>query len=207
MFMLALLLATMVMTATSAEVLVAERTAEAVLDYPKARTLIDELLTRPDAAPMEVLAAHVLAGQIERTVGNNVAAREHFLIVLRTDSDWQLVDDAPPKVRTFFELVRQDVIAEQQALALVPATTVVDEAEVDEVRKAPPVAGLVVGGVGTAVVAAGVVTGIVGETMFADAGNAFDDRASGRAMALAGWSGVAIGVVVGVVGIGLLLAE
>ncbi len=199
---LALLLATVLMGATSAEVLVSARAAEADLDYPKARALIGELLARSDAAPVEVLQAHVLAGQIERTSGNDDGAREHFLIVLRKDPAWVLPDNAPPKVRTFFELLREDVQAERreaEKIMVAPTPTTTAPA------KASPVAGFVVGGVGAVVVVAGAVTGVVGELGFANANADFENRAGSRAIALAGWSGVAVGVVVGVVGAALLL--
>jgi len=200
---LALLLATVLMSATSAEVLVAARAAEAELDYPKARSLITELLARTDAAPLEVLEAHVLAGQIERTAGNDDGAREHFLFVLRRDVAWTLPANAPPKVRTFFELVRDDVVAESKATV---APAIADGPLLSPATKAPPIAGFVVAGVGAAVAVAGVATAAIGESGFADAGSAFEERASNRAVALAGWSGVAVGVVVGVVGIALLVA-
>lgn len=125
--------------------------------------------------------------------------------MLQKDIGWSLADNAPPKVRISFELLREDVNAEQQAAALLPVTTAADAADVARLEKQAPVAGFVVAGVGATVAAAGVVTGVVGERIFADAGSAFSDRASGRAVALAGWSGVAIGVVVTAVGVAVLV--
>lgn len=195
--------ADIVVSGSPAEVLVAARAAEADLDYERARRLIDGLLSRPDCGPQERLQAHALAGQIERTAGNDAVARDHFLIVLRADRTFALPANTPPKVRTFFEAIRDEVAAEPVVV------TPVEVAGPVVVERAPPspVAGIVVTSVGAAVGVAGIITGVAGEVVFADAGGNFDDRQNGRATALAGWAGTAVGAVVTVVGVVLLLAE
>lgn len=175
----------------------AARRAEADLDYGTARALIDAVLANDQATPVERLHAHVLAGQIERTAGNDGLAREHFLVVLRAEPTWALPAEVPPKVAMFFELVRQDVVAEQLVVVAPPAPAAV---------AAPPIAGIVVTSVAGAAVVAGVVVGALGEGQFAQSSASWDARSAGRTMALAGWSTATVGVVLGAVGAALLVS-
>lgn len=182
---------------TVAAALDAARQAEADLDYATARTVIAAILTNAAATPAELLQAHMLAGQIERTAGNDALAREHFLVVLRAEPTWSLPTDAPPKLAMFFELVRQDVLAEQPVVAEVPEP---------EAVAAAPIAGIVVTSVAGAVAVAGAVVGAVGEAQFAQPSASWESRGAGRAMALAGWSTTTVGVVLGAVGAALLVS-
>ena len=177
----------------------AARSAEADLDYATARALIAAVLHSDQATSAQLLQAHVLAGQIERTAGNDGLAREHFLVVLRAEPTWALPADVPPKVAMFFELVRQDVVAEQ------PVVVVVAPPEPAAVA-APPIAGIVVTSVAGAAVVAGVVVGVLGEGQFAQSSAPWDARSAGRTMALAGWSTTTLGVVLGAVGAALLVS-
>jgi hypothetical protein len=193
-------------TAPGADVatqLEAARRAEADLDYATARALIEAVLANSTTTPTQFLQAHLLAGQLERTAGNDALARDHFLVVLRADPRWTLAADAPPKLAMFFELVRQDVVAEQAAVAAAAAV-----APVAPVAPPPatPVAGMVITGLGGAAVVAGAVVGVLGEVQFAQDASTWDARNSGRTMALAGWSTATVGVVLGVVGGALLVS-
>jgi hypothetical protein len=69
----------------------------------------------------------------------------------------------------------------------------------------PPLLGVVVTAGGGALVAVGVGAGIAGELMFARTDALFEDRASGRTLALAGWAGAVVGAVVGIVGAAALV--
>jgi hypothetical protein len=111
----AVILSSLLLSATPAADLAEARAAEADLDYPRARTLIVGLLNRTDISDRELLEAHYLSGQIERILGNDIEARRHFLIVLSTQPEWSLAPDTPPKVRTFFEVVRTEVKERQRA--------------------------------------------------------------------------------------------
>jgi hypothetical protein len=176
----------------------AARRAEADLDYATARALIAAVLQSDQATSAQLLQAHELAGQIERTAGNDGLAREHFLVVLRANPTWALPADVPPKVAMFFELVRQDVVAEQPVVVVAPP----EPAAV----AAPPIAGIVVTSVAGAAVVAGVVVGALGEGQFAQSSASWDARSAGRTMALAGWSTTTVGVVLGAVGAALLVS-
>jgi hypothetical protein len=206
----AVLLSSLLLSATPAQDLAEARAAEADLDYQRARVLLVGLLDRKDMSDRERLEAHYLAGQIERILGNDTEARLHFLTVLSTQPEWTLAPDTPPKVRTFFELVRAEVKerrrAEEEAerrrreteQAPTPTTTTTAPA-------GPPLVGTIVAGGGAALVAVGVASGVAGEVMFSQTDAPFEDRAVGRTLALAGWAGAAVGALVGVGGAVLLV--
>lgn len=189
---------------TVASALEEARTAEAELDYQAAKRLLAGVFTRADVADDELMEAHLLAGQIERILGNDVEARLHYLVVLRRDATVVLPDGTPPKVLSFFELVREEVKGEQQAEAkLTPPPP--------EAAPPPPTeAGLpvapVVAGIGGLLAIIGLGTGVTGELLFAQQDAAFDDRVAGRNVALAGWGTAALGAVVGVTGAALYVA-
>ena len=111
----AVLLSSLLLSATPAQDLAEARAAEADLDYQRAKILLVGLLDRKDMSDRERLEAHYLAGQIERILGNDTEARLHFLTVLSTQPEWTLAPDTPPKVRTFFELVRAEVKERRRA--------------------------------------------------------------------------------------------
>lgn len=200
----ALALTTLLLSATPAQDLAEARAAEAELDYQRAKILLVGLLDRTDMSDRERLESHFLAGQIERILGNDTEARLHFLAVLSKQPEWTLGPDTPPKVRTFFELVRSEVkerrhaedeAARQKADADKAAVVAAPPA-----AAGPPLAGTVVAGSGAALMAVGVVSGVAGEMMFGQTDAPFEDRAVGRTIALAGWAGAAVGALVGVGG-------
>jgi hypothetical protein len=208
----AVLLSSLLLSATPAQDLAEARAAEADLDYQRAKILLVGLLDRKDMSDRERLEAHYLAGQIERILGNDTEARLHFLTVLSTQPEWTLAPDTPPKVRTFFELVRAEVKerrraeeeAERRRLAAEktpppPAPTPAPDSA------GPPLVGTLVAGGGAALMAVGVASGVAGELMFSQTDAPFEDRAVGRTLALAGWTGAAVGALVGVGGAVLLV--
>jgi len=196
-------LSMLLLSATPAQDLSEARAAEADLDYQRAKILLVGLLDRSDLSEQEQLESHFLAGQIERILGNDTEARLHFFSVLSKKPDWVLAPETPPKVRTFFELVREEVKERQRA----------EEAKKPVVVEAPPpppppspILGTVVAGSGGAVLVAGVAAGVVGELMFSKTDVPFEDRAVGRTLALVGWAGAGVGALVGVGGLALLAA-
>lgn len=183
------------------------RTAEAELDYQRAKSLVVGLLGRSDLSEQERLESHFLAGQIERILGNDVEARVHFGVVLSTRPQWALGPEIPPKVRTFFEQVRIDVQAgrlHDEVTASVPAAPPAVAAPA-VVAPAATMGPILVGSAGM-VIAAGVTAGVVGELMFSQTNVAFAERAVGRTVALTGWAGAGVGALVGVGGLALLVA-
>ena len=206
----AVLLSSLLLSATPAMDLAEARIAEADLDYPRARALLVGLLSRTDISDRERLEAHYLAGQIERILGNDTEARGHFFTVLNTQPEWSLAPDTPPKVRTFFEGVRTEVKArkraeDEAARRAVEADRSAISPPTPPPSAGPPLVGTIVAGGGAALVAVGVASGVAGELMFSQTDAAFDDRATGRTLALVGWTGAAVGALVGVGGAVLIV--
>jgi hypothetical protein len=202
---------TCVLSTSSTHDLIEARAAEADLDYQRAKILLEGVLNTPDLPERERLEAHFLAGQIERVLGNDTEARLHFLAVLTAEPQWTLADDTPPKIRTFFEMVRAEVkdvrrVQEKPAPTTPPAVPTATPPG-PPVASGPPLLGVVVTAGGAALIAVGVSAGIAGEWMFAQTDALFENRASGRTLALAGWAGSAVGAIVGVVGAATLLTQ
>jgi len=186
-----------------AELLAAAKPAERDLEYPQAKTILVELFSTPGVSDAALLEGHFLAGAIERVLENDTAARLHFLSVLQRQPDYPLAEDTPPKVRNFFELVREEVKAELQRNELPPQPPQPPQPPMKETSLLGPV----VAGVGGVVAAVGVVTAVVGEVTFAEASRPFGEREGGRTMALAGWAGAVFGIGVGVAGAVLWATE
>jgi hypothetical protein len=202
--MLVLAISLFALAGTPAEDLAEARSAEAELDYQRAKILLVGLLDRGDLSETESLEAHYLAGQIERILGNDTEARLHFMSVLNKQPEWPLAAETPPKVRTFFELVREEVKERRRAEE---ANKVEAKAPVPApAPKGPPVLGIAVAGGGAAVMVAGLVGGVAGEMMFAQTDAAFEDRAVARTLAIGGWTAAAVGALVGAGGATLLVA-
>jgi hypothetical protein len=203
--MLCLALTLFALSATPAEDLAEARAAEAELDYQRAKILLVGLLDRADLSDSERLESHFLAGQIERILGNDTEARLHFMSVLNKQPDWPLAAETPPKVRTFFELVREEVKERRRAEDAAKAERDANVIAVVE-PKGPPVLGIAVAGGGAAVMVAGLVGGVVGEMMFSQTDAAFEDRAVARTLAIGGWTAAGLGALVGAGGAALLVA-
>ena len=200
-------LALLLCAVSPAQDLAEARTAEAELDYQRAKSLVVGLLGRSDLSEQERLESHFLAGQIERILGNDAEARVHFGVVLSTRPQWALGPEIPPKVRTFFEMVRIDVQAgrlHDEVIASVPAAPPA-VAALAVVAPAVSMGPILVGSAGV-VIAAGFAVGVVGELMFSQTDVAFAERAVGRTVALTGWAGAGVGALGGVGGLALLVA-
>jgi hypothetical protein len=83
--------------------------AEKDLDYDRAVEFWNTVIAHPDITPEQRLFASVRAGTIERIRGRNLEARIHFQYVLKKAPDHQLPAGTEPKIKDFFELVRQEV--------------------------------------------------------------------------------------------------
>ncbi len=189
-------------SAKGAELLERAKKAERELEYPQAKTILVELFSTAGVSEDALIEGHLLAGAIERVLENDTEARLHFLYVLRRRPAYVLAEDAPPKVRNFFELVREELKAEQK-----PEPTKAPETTPAPAPKETSLVGPIVAGLGGAVAVASLATAMVGESTFADAKADFKDREGGRTLALAGWTGAAIGVGVGVAGAVLWVSE
>jgi len=204
MFSLTILMTAALAAAPVAQELADAKAAEADLDYQRAKILLVSLLNRSDLGEQQKLEARFLAGQIERILGNDTEARLHFFSVLTKNPDYPLAADTPPKVSTFFELVREEVRErrrQEEALAKKQA-----EPPSEPPKASGPPLGAIVAGSGAAILVAGGAAGVFGEVMFAATDTPFKNRATGRTLALVGWAGAAVGALVGVGGAALLVA-
>ena len=200
--MLFAVLAAAAISTTPAVLLENARNAERELEYQQAKHTLVELFAAPGVSEQDLIEGHLLAGGIERVLENDTEARLHFLYVLRRRPDYVLPDESPPKVRNFFELVREEVRSElKKAEPVKPAEVA------PPVVKETSLLGPVVAGVGGVVAASGVVAAMMGESAFAEAARPFEEREAGRNLALAGWVGAAVGVGVGVAGAVLIFTE
>lgn len=162
----------------------------AQLEYAEARDTLLELVADPRATEAELMRAHMLAGEVDRVLERDVDARMHFLWVLARDPHAQMPADRPPKIRTFFELVRDEAVgrAAERPKEAPPAT--------DTWPMAPLV--LVVAGSGAAL--AGASVGALGEATFATTGAGWESRSTGQTTAIIGWTVCAAGVTAAVSG-------
>ncbi len=95
--------------------------AEQNLEYEDAINLWLEVITHPDVQEEQLLNAHLRAGILQRVLKNDVEARIHFRFLLQKKPDYQLDPDLPPKIRGFFELIRQEVTMEADKAGPAPA--------------------------------------------------------------------------------------
>lgn len=187
------------------------------LEYEAARQELMDVLADPRATEDELLRAHMSAGEIARVMERDVDARMHFLYVLSRRPDVVMPDDRPPKIRTFFELVRQEVLDRNAREAALSARPPVDTAPMPEGRApssepegTPPFLAIAGGGVlGIAAIAlvAALALAAFGEFAYADAGRAVDERILARNLAIVGWGGAVLAAVPALVGGGLIVVD
>lgn len=79
------------------------------LEYEQAAYELSVALSDPRMTDDQRFRANLMAGIANRIIGRDVDARLNFLYVLRRDPDVKLPASAPPKIRTFFDLVREEV--------------------------------------------------------------------------------------------------
>jgi hypothetical protein len=84
------------------------RQAMEELEYEQARDILVAVISAPETSQETLLQAHLLNGVVHRVLGNDVEARLSFLFVLERRPEIDLPPDLPPKVITFFELIRDE---------------------------------------------------------------------------------------------------
>jgi hypothetical protein len=118
--MLFTLAALMIAATTPAEHIAAGEQALNALEYELAGDELMLAATDPSATDAERLKANLLAGIAHRVAGKDTDAQLNFRYVLLHAPSTTLPDDTPPKVRTFFESVRQELAAERASQASPP---------------------------------------------------------------------------------------
>jgi hypothetical protein len=98
----------LVATGVAGDLEEAKRAADA-LEYTRADTILMEVITDPDASEAQLIQAHTLKGVVQLIMGNDTAARLSFLFVLKRRPGAALPSGTPPKVVTFFELIREEL--------------------------------------------------------------------------------------------------
>lgn len=182
------------------------------LEYEAARQELLDVIADPRATDEELVRAHMSAGEIARVMERDVDARMHFLYVLSRRPETTIPDDRPPKIRTFFELVRQEVKDRDAQLAAAtapdPVAPTPEAPIVDEGR--PPLLALTGGGIlaiGAIVLVGALGAAAFGELIYADTTRTVDERQNGQGVAALGWSLAALTLIPAVVGGGLIAAE
>jgi hypothetical protein len=152
---------------------VAERISRAraaldALEYEQAATELMLVVGDSEATEEQRFEANVLAGSANRVLGRDMEARLNFRYVLLRDRAFQLPPDTPPKVSSFFELVRGEVEGERPsseagtAAASEPSALVVTEAP------GPPMLPLALLGAGGALVVLGAGAALMAEVALAE---------------------------------------
>lgn len=195
-----------------------DRADEAVasLEYEDAREVLLDVVSDPDASEDELVRAHMLAGQVDRILKRDVDAKMHFQWVLTRFPDAELPPGHPPKIVSFFEMVRDEVrsraaeratpsppapaLAAPQAAAATPAAIAAPQESAIAAPQgsgAPPLLALASGGL----VIVATTTAVVGEVMFADRRAAWSTRSTAQLLALGAWGAAAVGAVGVAVGV------
>jgi hypothetical protein len=182
------------------------------LEYELAADEFARAAVDPGASDAERIQANLLAGIAHRVIGHDVEARTNFRYVLMRKPDWQIADDAPPKVKLFFESVRQELQAERDVIpssSAAPAkpAAVEDARGIAEQDARPP---SVMSGVAVAaglIGAIGLVAGIGGvvfaEAALSDPTKPRDERATLRSVGQWSTAVAVVGTVVGGAGTAL----
>ncbi len=164
----------------------------AELEYEQAREELLLLLDRDDLDDQTRLEANMKAGIVQRIIGHDVDARLHFINALTIDPDVTLPPGQPPKIRTFFELVRREWEATRP-----PPEPVVHEPlprSGSGMRWWLVGGGAVLAGVALVVAVAAVGAAAWGEVTFTDPKERTYTRRTARTVAVAGWLAAALAV-------------
>jgi hypothetical protein len=204
-------------TAGAATSVVAERLVRAEklkddLEYEAARQELLDVIADPRATEEELLRAHMSAGEIARVMERDVDARMHFLYVLSRKPDTVMPDDRPPKIRTFFELLRQEVRdrdARDAALVARPVEPAPAPSSTEESPSTPflAIAGGGVVALGVVGLGAALVLAAFGELTYADKTRPVDERKIGGSLAILGWGLLALASIPVVGGGGLVFID
>ncbi|MFH1812169.1 MAG: hypothetical protein ABIJ09_25760 [Pseudomonadota bacterium] len=117
--------------------------AEADFEIERALELWLAVIADDSITDGERFEANLRAGHLARTLERDAQARMHYLYVLRRSPTFQLPVETGPKLRGFFELVRQEVVREPPPGAAAPTETEpghdAEQGPVDEPPEPPPV--------------------------------------------------------------------
>lgn len=179
------------------------------LDYELASDEFMRAAVDPNATEDQRIMANLYAGIAHRIAGKDVEARGNFRYVLLRKPDWQIEQDASPKVVLFFEGVRQELLAERAATTVAPEPRSLPPAAAAASPAEPggaSIAAVVVAATGAAGALAGASGVVYAETSLADPSRPGGERSGLRA--LGQWSTGALivgGVLAGVGGTLLLV--
>lgn len=160
----------------------AERIASGIaafdaLEYEAAAVELSLAADDARATEDERVRAQLYAGMCNRVLGRDTDARLNFIYVLKRAPHTELPPDVPPKIRSFFALVREELGISSTATASPgagatpapvdappppPATRSPDASPAPGDAAAPTTAAFATAGVGGAVAVAGVIAAIVG---------------------------------------------
>lgn len=142
-----------------------------------------------DLTDDERMKANLLAGIAQRIIGNDTAARMHFLWVLHRDPNAQLparAETQSPKLTTFFELVRAEVVAATPEPVVAPPP--VPEAE------SPPWVAVGVSGVSVLALVAGAAVALAADQALVDPAP-LDERRTIQNVGRVGLVGAGVGAI------------
>jgi hypothetical protein len=154
--------------------------AEAGLDYELAGELWMEVILHPEVSEAQRFLGHLRSGIVQRVQSNNVEARIHFLYVLQHEPAFELGPEHAPKIRNFFELVRQEVRSGAEtrgSSSAAPAPALAAPVPVDEGQGFPWL--MAAGGGGVVV---GVVVGVLGAMPLIEGTAAASDGAAAQSL-------------------------
>jgi hypothetical protein len=204
-----MLLLALWMMASPAQHIADGEKAMAALEYETAAYELMLAATDPKATEAQRVHAHLRAGIAHRILGRDTDARVNFRYVLLRAPTTTLDESTSPKVRLFFESVRQEIDAERASAPV--AQPVVEAAAAPPAE--PAREGMSAGAMaGAAVAALGVVTLVGGagglvfaENALSDPSRAGAERTSLRTIGQTATVGVGVGALVAAAGAALFL--
>jgi hypothetical protein len=175
------------------------------LEYEEAGDELTQAAIDPTASEEERIRANLLAGIAHRVTGRDVEARANFRYVLQRNPNWQLADDTPPKVRLFFETVRQELAGERASNNPIPTTSIAPAASAEPGTPIILIAGGTVTATGAVVAVAGTVGLAFAENSLDDPSRLGGERTDLRNFGKLSTAAAAIGIVVAGAGAAMML--
>jgi len=102
-------------SAHSAQIAELERQVEA-LEYEQAKESAIVLLASDELSDEERVQVALLSGTVNRILGHDLEAEQHYLIALRLNPDADLGESKGPKIDVFFAEVKNTFLREQSLL-------------------------------------------------------------------------------------------
>jgi hypothetical protein len=168
------------------------------LEYEQAAAELMEAAVDPTATDEERIQANLLAGIAHRVSGHDAEATTCFRYVLLRKPDWQLADDTSPKVKLFFESIRQELAAEQTQNSSAPVASAASTAQ--NSSSTLGFVGVGVGVLGIAAVLAGSGGVVFAEASLADPSKPGEARTGLRSLGQWCTGGAAVGAALVAVG-------